>query len=42
MEVQLDQTSDRDLLSLWQQAPGTTEARPAAAELLGRLQGEAS
>jgi RNA polymerase sigma-70 factor (ECF subfamily) len=36
MEASLDQTPDRELLDLWQQAPGTREARPAAAELLGR------
>ncbi|MCP4573933.1 MAG: sigma-70 family RNA polymerase sigma factor [bacterium] len=36
MEAHFDQASDQELLSLWQQAPGTPGARPAAAELLGR------
>lgn len=36
MEAPFTQASDRELLSLWQHAPGTSGARPAAAELLGR------
>lgn len=36
MEAQFTQISDRELLSLWRQAPGSGGARPAAAELLGR------